>query len=239
MFNTRGIQITWLGQSAYRVKSGGKIFYLDPFLTPNPLCPENEKHPTAADFILVTHGHLDHTSDVVALAKRTGAKVACMLELGLWLIKQGVPEAQIVGYHKGGTIEMGGAQVTMVHADHSSSFTGGDGMPIYLGEAAGFIVHFKEGLRAYFAGDTAVFGDMRLLAEIYKPEVAFLPIGDFFTMGPLEGAHACRLLGVPYVVPNHFATFPQLTGTPEKLRRCLQEAGTPCEVCEIKPGQTV
>ncbi|MGH9476536.1 MAG: metal-dependent hydrolase [Terriglobales bacterium] len=239
MFNTRGVQITWLGQSTYRIGSGGKTFYLDPFLTPNPLCPENEKNPSAADFILVTHGHSDHTSDLVALAKRTQARVVCMLELGLWLIKQGVPEGQIMACHKGGTVELAGTRVTMVHADHSSSFTGADGLAIYLGEAAGYIMHFAEGLRAYFAGDTAVFGDMRLLAEIYKPEVAFLPIGDFFTMGPLEAAHACRLLAVAYVVPNHFATFPVLTGSPAELRHRLQEAGTPCEVCELKPGQTI
>lgn len=239
MFNTRGVKLTWLGQSTYRIQSNGKIFFLDPFLTPNPLCPESEKNPTQADFILVTHGHADHTSDLVALAKRTHAKVVCMLELGLWLEHEGIPADQIIGCHKGGTIALGGASISMVHADHSSSIKGPDGLAIYTGEAAGFMIHFAEGLRTYFAGDTAVFGDMRLLAEIYQPEVAFLPMGDFFTMGPMEAAHACRLLGVPYVVPNHFATFPVLTGTPAELRRQLQAAGTPCEVCEMKPGQTI
>ncbi|MGH9488124.1 MAG: metal-dependent hydrolase [Terriglobales bacterium] len=239
MFNTHGVKITWLGQSTYRIQSAGKTLYLDPFLTSNPLCPANEKNPTAADFVLVTHGHADHTSDLVALAQRSQAKVLCMIEMGLWLQKQGVPESQIIAGNKGGTVELGGAKVTMVHADHSSSIAGRDGLAVYLGEAAGFVIQFQEGLRAYFAGDTAVFGDMRLLAEIYHPEVAFLPIGDFFTMGPLEAAHACRLLGVAAVVPNHYATFPVLSGTPAELRHLLQEAGTPCEVCELKPGQTI
>lgn len=237
--NTRGVQITWLGQSAYRIRSGNKTYYLDPFLTPNPLCPENEKHPQSADFILLTHGHSDHTSDAVSLAQRTGAKVLCMIELGRWLVKQGVPEGQIVAGNKGGTVDAGGARVTMVHADHSSSVDGPDGLSIYTGEAAGFVIQFAEGLRAYFAGDTAVFGDMRLIGEIYKPEVAFLPIGDFFTMGPLEAAHACRLLGVAQVVPNHYGTWPVLSGTPAELRRILKEIGVPCEVVEMKPGQTL
>lgn len=237
--NTRGVQITWLGQSTYRIRSGNKIYYLDPFLTPNPLCPENEKRPTAADFILLTHGHGDHTSDAVALAQRSKAKVLCMIELGKWLGKQGVPEDAIIAGNKGGTVDLGGARVTMVHADHSSSVDGPDGLAIYTGEAAGFVIQFPEGLRAYFAGDTAVFGDMRLIGEIYQPEVAFLPIGDFFTMGPLEASHACRLLGVATVVPNHYGTWPILTGTPAELRRLLQEAGTPCEVVEMKPGQTL
>ncbi|MGH9484044.1 MAG: metal-dependent hydrolase [Terriglobales bacterium] len=239
MFNTHGVQLTWLGQSTYRIRSGGKTFYLDPFLTPNPLCPESEKNPASADFILVTHGHADHTSDLVSFAQRSKAKVVCMIELGAWLIKQGVAREQVIALNKGGTIDAGGAKVTMVHADHSSSIEGPDGLCVYLGEPAGFIIHFAEGLRAYFAGDTAVFGDMKLLAEIYQPEVAFLPIGDWFTMGPLEAAHACRLLGVPCIVPNHYATMPQLTGTPAALRQHLQAAGTPCEVCEMKPGVTL
>ncbi|MGH9467833.1 MAG: metal-dependent hydrolase [Terriglobales bacterium] len=239
MFNTHGVKITWLGQSTYRIQSNGKTFYLDPFLTPNPLCPESEKQPAATDFILITHGHADHTSDAVAFAQRSKAKVLCMIELGAWLAHEGVAREQLISCNKGGTVELGGAKVTMVHADHSSSVEGPDGLCIYTGEPAGFIIEFAEGLRAYFAGDTAVFGDMKLLGEIYHPEVAFLPIGDFFTMGPLEAAHACRLLGVTAVVPNHYGTFPVLTGTPAELQRRLREAGTPCEVFEMLPGKTI
>lgn len=237
--DTRGVEITWLGHSAFRIRSANQIFYLDPFLTSNPLCPENEKNPQKADFILLTHGHSDHTGDVVALAQRSAAKVLCVFELGRWLTQQGIPEGRIVLGNKGGTADLGGAMVTMVHADHSSSIEGPDGRSLYLGEAAGFVIQFPQGLRAYFAGDTAVFGDMRLIGEIYRPQVAFLPIGDSFTMGPLEAAHACRLLGVANVVPCHFGTWPILTGTPAELRRYLQEAGTPCEVLELKPGQTL
>ncbi|HEY8056237.1 MAG TPA: metal-dependent hydrolase [Terriglobales bacterium] len=238
MFDTRGVQITWLGQSAYRIRSAGKTFYLDPFLTPNPLCPEKEKHPKLADFILLTHGHADHTSDAISLAKASNAQVLCMIELGMWLIKNGVAAANVVQFNKGGTVTAGGAKVTMVHADHSSSIEQ-DGLALYLGEPAGFVIEFAEGLRAYFAGDTAVFGDMKLIGEIYRPDVAFLPIGGHFTMDPLEAAHACRLLGVSHVVPNHYGTWPVLKGTPEELRQHLRQLGVPCEVWEMQVGQTL
>lgn len=238
MFDTHGVHITWLGHAAFRMRSAGKVFYFDPFLTQNPKCPEAEKTPSAADVILLSHGHGDHIADAAPLAQRSGAKLVAMVELGMYLGKQGVPSDQIVAMNKGGTIEIAGARVTMVHALHSSSAEQ-DGLPLYLGEPAGYIVQFQEGLRLYFAGDTAIFGDMRLIAEIYRPQLAILPIGDFYTMGPFEAAHACRLLGVPAVIPMHFGTFPALTGTPAELKRLLGEAGTPCEVVAMTPGQTL
>ena len=236
--NTHGVQITWLGHAAFRMRSGGKTFYFDPFLTPNPLCPEAEKNPSAADAILLSHGHIDHFSDAAALAKRSGAQVVAGVELGSYIAAQGVPGQQIIAMNKGGTIEVAGAKVTMVHADHSTGVQQ-NGETVYLGEPSGYVVQFSEGLRLYFAGDTAVFGDMRLIAEIYRPEVALLPIGGFYTMDPIEAAAACRLLEVGAVIPMHFGTFPALTGNPEELRRVLNAAGTPCEVVEMKPGQTL
>lgn len=238
MPNLHGVQMTWLGHATYRFRSAGKTFYLDPFLTPNPLCPEKEKSPSQADFILLTHGHNDHISDAVPLAQRSKAKVVAMIELGMYLGHEGIAQDQLIACNKGGTIELGGAKITMVHADHSSSAEQ-NGLPVYLGEAAGFVIEFAEGLRVYAAGDTAVFGDMKLIAEIYRPEIALLPIGGFFTMDPREAAHACRLLGVPAVFPNHYGTWPVLTGTPAELKTLLAAAGTPCEVVEMQPGQTL
>ncbi|HXE30437.1 MAG TPA: metal-dependent hydrolase [Terriglobales bacterium] len=235
---TYGVEITWLGHAAFRMRSAGKTFYFDPFLTPNPKCPDAEKQPAAADVILLSHGHMDHISDAVPLAKRTGAQVVAIVELGMYLAKQGVPQGQIVAMNKGGTIEQAGARISMVQALHTSSAEQ-DGVPLYLGEPAGYVVQFQEGLRVYFAGDTAVFGDMRLIGEIYRPRLACLPIGDFYTMGPLEAAYACRLLGIEAVIPMHFGTFPVLTGTPAELRRYLAEAGTPCEVLELQPGASL
>ena len=238
MLNTRGVQITWLGHAAFRMRSAGETFYFDPFLTSNPKCPEAEKTPSQADVILLSHGHMDHIGDAAPLAQRTGANVVAMVELAGYLGRKGVPAGNIRAMNKGGTVEVAGAKVTMVHALHSSSVEEG-GQTVYLGEPAGYIVKFQEGLTIYFAGDTDVFSDMRLIAEIYRPDVAILPIGDFYTMGPLQAAHACRLLGVKTVIPMHYGTFPVLTGTPAELKRFLGEAGTPCEVTEMTPGQTL
>lgn len=238
MANTRGVQITWLGHASFRIHSGGKTFYIDPFLSQNPRCPENEKNPSAADAILLTHGHMDHIADAVPLAQRTKAKVLTMVELGMYLTKKGVAQDQMVAMNKGGTFEIAGAKVSMVHALHSSSAEQ-DGLPVYLGDPAGLVIEFKEGLRIYHAGDTAVFGDMKIIAELYRPEIALLPIGGFYTMDPREAALACRLLEVPAVIPMHYGTFPALTGTPAELRRHLAAAGTPCEVLEMTPGKAL
>jgi L-ascorbate metabolism protein UlaG (beta-lactamase superfamily) len=126
--------------------------------------------------------------------------------------------------------------VTMVHADHSSSWSDESGT-VYLGEPAGYVIGLENGYRIYFAGDTAVFGDMRLIGELYQPDLAMLPIGDFFTMGPREAAKALELLGVSRVVPMHYATFPMLTGTPEKLREHAMVSGL--EVYDLRPGDTL
>jgi L-ascorbate metabolism protein UlaG (beta-lactamase superfamily) len=226
------LAITWLGHSSFSLRTpGGKTLLFDPWYTGNPSFPEGAK-PTKADVILVSHGHSDHITDAAAMAKTTGATVVGIWEVTSWLGTKGVQNLEPM--NKGGTIEVKGLRVTMTEACHSSSFD--ENGIVYLGEPAGFILRLENGQTIYFAGDTSLFGDMKLLAELYKPDIAFLPIGDRFTMGPDTAAMAAKWLGVKQVVPMHWGTFPLLTGTPEQLKQHL--AGSAIQVLELRPGET-
>jgi L-ascorbate metabolism protein UlaG (beta-lactamase superfamily) len=230
-----GLSITWLGHGTFVLRSpGGRKIVVDPWLDGNPSCPPDLASIDEADVILVTHGHFDHVHDVAPLAKKTGAIVVGIFELCQWLSTKGVEKTS--GMNKGGSQELFGIRVTMVDARHSSSYTD-DGVMTYLGEAAGYVLRFENGLTVYFAGDTSLFGDMRLIHELYRPTVAFLPIGDLFTMDPAAAAKACEILGVKTVIPMHYGTFPVLVGRPEQLRELVAPIGV--EVVEMKPGQTV
>lgn len=228
------ISITWLGHATFIITTpGGKRIVTDPWLEGNPVCPPAMKKIDKADVILLSHGHFDHTGDIVNVARTTGASTIAVFELASWLERKGVQNT--VGMNFGGTAKVAGLEITMVPAIHTSSITEGDRTE-YLGLAAGFVVKTEDGRRFYFAGDTAVFGDMRLIGEMYAPEIAFLPIGDHYTMGPEGAAVAARMLGVRQVVPMHWGTFPVLTGTPEALKRLVDPHGI--DVLALKPGET-
>jgi L-ascorbate metabolism protein UlaG (beta-lactamase superfamily) len=229
-------ELTWLGHATFRIDSpGGKRIYVDPFLTGNPSCPPAEVEPERCDLVLLTHGHDDHVGDTVALHQRFGCPVVALLELRGWLAGLGVEANMAHAPNKGGTAAVDGIKVTLTDANHSSS-SYADGVFQYLGAPAGLVVELEDGFRIYFAGDTNVFGDMSLIGRIYAPDVAVLPIGDHFTMGPREAAVALELLGVVRCVPCHYGTFPLLTGTPEALRE-LAPPGV--EILSPSPGETI
>ena len=229
-----GLKITWLGHATFIITTpGGKQIVTDPWLEGNPACPADKKRIDKADVILLTHGHSDHSGDVVNVARATNAPVVAVFELSQWLERKGLQN--VVGMGIGGTVSVAGLQISMVPAVHSSSITE-DGATMYAGPATGFVVRMENGQALYFAGDTALFGDMRLIAEMYKPDVAFLPIGDHYTMDPRAAAMACELLGVRQVVPMHYGTFPVLTGSPDDLKRLVEPRGV--DVLVLKPGET-
>ena len=228
------VALTWLGHGGFRLDSaGGKRIYLDPWLD-NPMCPDAEKQPERIDVMAFTHGHSDHVGNAVELGKQHSPKVVAIFELANWLQSQGVPNAADLAMNKGGTIDVDGVKFTMTQAVHSGGLVGEDGIT-YLGEPCGFVVELENGLKVYFSGDTAVFGDMALIGRLYEPDVAVLAIGDHFTMGPREAAMALELLGTKRCVPGHYATFPLLTGTPDELRRLVPGV----EVIAPEPGEAV
>ena len=236
MLQTRGNKLTWLGHATFRIETpNGQVILIDPWVLSNPMCPEKDKKFHRIDTMLATHGHYDHIADAVELGKKFNSQVLGIYELCLWLKSKGVEN--IAPMNKGGTQKAGELEVTMVHAVHSCGIEDGDQI-IYGGEACGFVVRLPGGLTVYHAGDTAVFADMKIIADLYAPDVALLPIGDHFTMGPREAALAIRLLNVKHVIPMHFGTFPPLVGRPEHLRELTQDING-FEIHALKPGESL
>lgn len=237
----RRFHLTYLGHSTFRLTTAaGKVVLIDPWVANNPACPPAMKRLDRVDLMLITHGHFDHIGDAVEIAGRHAPDVAAVFETCLWLQSKGVGKTSPM--NKGGSQSLAGVGITMVGADHSCGILDKDekgrDVVVYGGEACGYVVTLEDGFRIYHAGDTNVFSDMKIIGDLYRPDLALLPIGDLFTMSPREAAYAIRLLGVTKVVPMHFATFPPLTGTPEKLREMAADVAG-LEVIALKPGETL
>jgi L-ascorbate metabolism protein UlaG (beta-lactamase superfamily) len=237
MLDLQGNRITYFGHSTFSVTTpSGQVALIDPWVKSNPRCPETLKKLARVDAIFLTHAHSDHLGDLVAIAKEFRPKLIANFETCLWLSGKGF-EKLISPMNKGGSQQVGEFSVTMTHAMHSNSVEDA-GKVIYAGEPAGYIVRLPGGVTIYHAGDTAVFGDMKLIAELYSPELALLPIGDLFTMGPHEAAMAIRFLGVKNVIPMHYATFAALTGTPEALQKETKDIPG-LSILALKPGESL
>jgi L-ascorbate metabolism protein UlaG (beta-lactamase superfamily) len=230
-----GVEITWLGHATFVIDTGSQRILIDPWVQNNPACPDHLSDPSPIDVMLITHAHFDHIGDAVELGRATGAQMVSIAETSKWLGSKGLEN--LIEMNKGGTVEIAGCRAHMTHAVHSCGITDGDQV-IYGGEAAGYVLELEGGFRIYHAGDTAVFSDMALIGKLLSPDIAMLPIGDHYTMGPRSAAEAVRMLGVKTVIPMHMGTFPVLTGTPDDLRKEAADVDG-LEVVELEPGERI
>lgn len=212
--------ITWLGHATIRlVLLDGRVVFIDPWLTSNPACPDKLKKPDRCDVVILTHGHSDHVGDVQALIEKFHPVVVANYDL-CTALRQVIGRGKYEGMNTGGTIDLGGLKVSLTIAFHSSGLEGPQGI-VYAGMPNGVVVR-REGLATvYHAGDTEVFGDMRLIAQLYRPELCILPIGDRFTMGATGAALACEMLEPAAILPIHYKTFPILAGSADDFRKAL------------------
>ena len=224
------MKITRLGHSAFLLEGKDRIL-VDPFLTGNPQA-STTADKVDCDIICVTHGHGDHLGDVVPIARRTGAAVASIVELSDWLEKLGVNS---VGFNMGGTAKIRHTSITMVPAFHSSSI-GAPGLEFSAAMAVGMVV--DSGKVVYHAGDTCVFSDMKLIGDLYKPDVALLPIGGFFTMGPKQAAMAVSLIRPKIAIPMHYNTWPQIEQDPKEFER-LAKKSSKAKIVIMEPGESL
>jgi len=230
----KGTRVTWLGHATVLVQlPSGLTLLIDPFIEHNPKYPKGFSLPGKIDYVLLTHAHSDHTADAVPIATKYNSTLIAMVELAGYMGSKGV--ASTVGINLGGTVQLPGVAVTMVEAKHSSSIEEG-GQILYMGVAAGLVLTVENGPVLYHAGDTTVFRDMELIRELYAPDVAMLPIGGYYVMGPNEAVLAIRYLQPQLVLPIHWGTFPPLKGTPQALAQLIND---PEKIAMIAPGESL
>jgi L-ascorbate metabolism protein UlaG (beta-lactamase superfamily) len=238
----RETTISWLGHGTFHILTpGGKKVLIDAWVDGNPSCPDEWKQRVRSeglDVIFLTHGHFDHIADILALANETSATIVGQFDITSWIASKGVSQDRLVGFNKGGTVEVAGIRATMTHATHSSTFTD-NGVIVPMGTEAGYVLRMENGFTIYHTGDTAVTMDMQIIGDLYRPELVILPIGDHFTMDPMQAAYALKLIRPTFAIPEHYGTFPILRGTPDQLREQCNAFGVNVTVIDLKPGESV
>lgn len=229
------MMIRWLGHSAFQIVTDNNLKILvDPFISNNPAC-FTEVEELKADIICVTHGHADHFGDTMELANRTGALVVCNHEISIYLSKQGF---ETLGMNIGGTVEVEDIKITMVNAEHSSDMDFIEEV-CAGGSAAGFIIELENGRKIYHAGDTGIFSDMKtVINHIYSPDIAMLPIGDRYTMGPFEAAIAAEWLNPEVIIPMHYNTYPAVEQNPLEFTDMVRSSNPKSKVVILQPGES-
>jgi L-ascorbate metabolism protein UlaG (beta-lactamase superfamily) len=229
-------QIQLLGHATFKVTTPeGKIIIIDPWLIDNAFIPEHCRQQDHIDLMLITHGHDDHLDmKIKSIIEKTKPTIVANPICRWYLLEKGVDSKLIEPMNIGGTISCHGIKITMVNALHLAHINEVEDKAIFPHSTVGFVIELSDGIKIYFAGDTGVFGDMQLIGEIYKPTIAVLPIGDRYTMGPLEASHAVKLLNVKQVIPFHYGTYPSLMGTPEALKAlCAADV----KIHDLKAGE--
>lgn len=232
------MQITWFGHSAFRLDFPGHAVLIDPFFTGNPsFVSEKSAAIKGVSHIVLTHGHGDHVGDTLDIAKSNGATVTANYDLGMWLVSKGL--VKLNPMNTGGTTDLGGFTVTLVRADHSSGELV-DGKPVYLGNPCGAVIKAAGEPTIYHMGDTDIFSDMALIAEIHQPAIAMVPIGDRFTMNPRTAAFAVkRFFRLDKAIPCHYGSFPIIEPTADKFIAEMKGHGTTVVVPEKGKPVTV
>jgi L-ascorbate metabolism protein UlaG (beta-lactamase superfamily) len=241
MVNILSFKLTWLGHGSFKLEtSTGKIIYLDPWIEGNPACPIKIADITQADIVCVTHGHIDHIGDSVKIVKKTGATFIGTPELGFFARRNGIPEegGELCTLNIGGSAIVRGIKIIMTNAVHTSDIMVSETEEEVGSGACGYILVIEDDVRVYFAGDTGVFGDMRLIADLYNPHLAIVPVGGKYNMGVREAAYAAFLLRPKFLIPMHYGTFPDQEADLKRLSELINALAPTIELVILKPGNS-